>query len=90
MGTKQARLSVNLFSLSVNLFSVENRTRELNWKVTMGALPPWCIMVPDITWKGAFGQVAQGKASNLRGREETITVAIKMLKGAIFIVLKAF
>ena len=43
MGTKKARLSVNLFSL-------ENRTRELNWQNSIGTLAPCCIMVPDITW----------------------------------------
>ena len=42
-GKKQVRLRVNLFSL-------ENRTRDLNWKVEVGTLAPWCIMVPDITW----------------------------------------
>ena len=39
------------------------------------------IIIEKIIGKGAFGQVAQGKASQLRGREETIAVAIKMLKG---------
>ncbi|CAH3161302.1 unnamed protein product, partial [Pocillopora meandrina] len=39
------------------------------------------VIIEKVIGKGAFGQVAQGKASNLRGREETITVAIKMLKG---------
>ena len=39
------------------------------------------IVTEKIIGKGAFGQVAQGKASQLRGREGTITVAIKMLKG---------
>ena len=48
------------------------------------------VIIEKVIGKGAFGQVAQGQASNLRGREETMTVAIKMLKGAIFIVLKAF
>ena len=48
------------------------------------------VIIEKVIGKGAFGQVAQGKASNLRGREETIAVAIKILKGAIFIVLKAF
>ena len=43
MGRKQVRLRVNLFSL-------ENRTRDLNWKVEVGTLAPWCIMGPDITW----------------------------------------
>nr|XP_058945534.1 hemicentin-1-like isoform X2 [Pocillopora verrucosa] len=38
------------------------------------------VTIEKVIGKGAFGQVAQGKASNLRGREETITVAIKMLK----------
>ena len=44
------------------------------------------VTIEKVIGKGAFGQVAQGKASNLRGREETITVAIKMLKGTLFII----
>ena len=44
------------------------------------------VAIEKVIGKGAFGQVAQGKASNLRGREETITVAIKMLKGTLFII----
>ena len=47
------------------------------------------ITIEKVIGKGAFGQVAQGKASNLRGSEETITVAIKMLKGTLFIVPRA-
>ena len=39
------------------------------------------VIIDKIIGKGAFEQVAQGKASQLRGRDETITVAIKMLKG---------
>ena len=39
------------------------------------------VIIEKIIGKGAFGQVVQGKASQLHGREETITVAIKMLKG---------
>ena len=42
------------------------------------------VIIEKIIGKGAFGQVAQGKASQLRGMEETITVAIKMLKGAMY------
>ena len=45
------------------------------------------VIIEKVIGKGAFAQVAQGKATNLRGREETITVAIKMLKGAMSIVL---
>ena len=47
------------------------------------------VTIEKVIGKGAFGQVAQGKALNLRGSEETVTVAIKMLKGTLFIVLKA-
>ena len=43
------------------------------------------VTFEKIIGKVAFGQVAQGKASNLRVRKETITVAMKMLKGALFI-----
>ena len=41
------------------------------------------VVIEKVIGQGAFGQVAQGKASELRGREGTITVAIKMLKGNI-------
>ena len=41
------------------------------------------VIIEKVIGKGAFGQVAQGKASTLRGTEETITVAIKMLKGTM-------
>ncbi len=42
------------------------------------------IIIEKIIGKGAFGQVAQGKASQIRGTKETIKVAIKMLKGTYF------
>jgi len=44
-----------------------------SWKV-----PRENIIIEKIIGKGAFGQVAQRKASQLRGRDGTITVAIKM------------
>jgi len=47
-----------------------------SWKV-----PRENIIIEKIIGKGAFGQVAQRKASQLRGRDGTITVAIKMLSG---------
>ncbi|RMX53181.1 hypothetical protein pdam_00021979 [Pocillopora damicornis] len=47
-----------------------------SWEVARGN-----ITIEKIIGKGAFGQVAQGKAISLHGREESITVAIKMLKG---------
>ena len=39
------------------------------------------VIIEKVIGRGAFGQVAQGTASQLRGREGTTTVAIKMLKG---------
>ena len=39
------------------------------------------VIIEKVIGQGAFGQVAQGTASQLRGREGTTTVAIKMLKG---------
>ena len=42
------------------------------------------VFIEKVIGRGAFGQVAQGKALNIRGREETTTVAIKMLKGNPF------
>lgn len=46
-----------------------------SWEV-----PRESIIIEKIIGKGAFGQVAQGEASQLRGRDGRITVAIKMLK----------
>ena len=42
------------------------------------------VIIEKVIGRGAFGQVAQGKALNIRGREEATTVAIKMLKGIPF------
>ena len=39
------------------------------------------VIIEKIIGSGKFGQVAQGKASQLRGRNEATKVAIKMLKG---------
>jgi len=39
------------------------------------------VIIVKLIGQGAFGQVAQGRASQPRGREGTTTVAIKMLKG---------
>ncbi|CAH3168594.1 unnamed protein product, partial [Porites evermanni] len=38
------------------------------------------VTIEKVIGKGAFGQVAQGTASELRGRDGTTRVAIKMLK----------
>ena len=56
-----------------------------SWEVARGN-----ITIEKIIGKGASGQVAQGKAINLHGREESITVAIKMLKGTTLIVQITF
>ena len=42
------------------------------------------VIIEKVIGRGAFGQVAQGKASDIPGREEKTTVAIKMLKGNPF------
>ena len=41
------------------------------------------VVTEKVIGQGAFGQVAQGKASELQGREGTITVVVKILKGNI-------
>ncbi|KAL9964662.1 hypothetical protein ACROYT_G028337 [Oculina patagonica] len=46
-----------------------------SWEVSRDS-----VIIEKIIGKGAFGQVAQGKASHLRGAEDTMTVAIKMLQ----------
>ena len=42
------------------------------------------VIIEKVIGQGSFGQVAQGRASNLPWTEGTITVAIKMLKGAMY------
>ena len=39
------------------------------------------VTIEKIIGKGAFGQVAKGTATGLRGRPGKTTVAVKMLKG---------
>ena len=46
-----------------------------SWEV-----PRHNVTLEKIIGNGAFGQVAKGTAVGLRGRPETTTVAIKMLK----------
>ena len=41
------------------------------------------VTIEKVIGKGSFGQVAQGKASEMRGRHGTTRVAIKMLKGTL-------
>ena len=41
------------------------------------------VIIEKVIGGGAFGQVAQGTATNLPGREGRITVAIKMLHGIL-------
>lgn len=47
----------------------------ISWEV-----PRDHVIIEKVIGKGAFGQVAKGTAVGLRGRPETTTVAIKMLK----------
>ena len=42
------------------------------------------VVIDKMIGQGSFGQVAQGRASQLPWIEGTIAVAIKMLKGAIY------
>ena len=48
------------------------------------------VTIEKIIGKGAFGQVAKGTAVELRGRPGITTVAIKMLKCKLRIVLTFF
>jgi len=68
-------------SPEISPYSEINEYAPLHPGTRSWEVPRENIIIEKIIGKGAFGQVAQGKASQLRGREETITVAIKMLKG---------
>ena len=43
------------------------------------------VTIEKIIGKGAFGQVAKGTATDLRGRPARTTIAIKMLKGKVLL-----
>ena len=46
------------------------------------------VTIEKVIGKGSFGQVAQGTACNLPLEKETITVAVKMLKGILVSILQ--
>ena len=58
-----------------------NEYAPLHPETRLWEVPRENIIIEKIIGKGAFGLVAQAKASQLREKDGTITVAIKMLKG---------
>ena len=42
------------------------------------------VIIERVIGKGAFGEVAKGRASQLRGMSEECIVALKMLKGKLY------
>ena len=55
----------------------------LSWEVSREN-----VTIEKVIGKGSFGQVAQGTACNLPLEKETITVAVKMLKGILVSILQ--
>ena len=53
-----------------------------SWEV-----PREIVVIEKVIGKGAFGEVAQGRASQLLGREVVGIVAVKMLKGTLLSLL---
>ena len=51
-----------------------------SWEVARGQ-----VTIEKIIGKGAFGQVAKGTATDLRGGPQRTLVAVKMLKGSKFL-----
>ena len=45
------------------------------------------VTVIKVIGKGAFSQVAQASVRDMRGRQENITVAVKMLKGGMPLII---
>ena len=45
------------------------------------------VSVIKVIGKGAFSQVAQATVRDMRGRQENITVAVKMLKGGMPLII---
>jgi len=54
--------------------------QQLSW-----GIPRDHVTIEKIIGKGAFGQVAKGTVTDLRGRPKKTLVAVKMLKGANYI-----
>ena len=81
MGLVEVAHSPGRTGQEISPYSEINEYAPLHPGTRSWEVPRENIIIEKIIGKGAFGQVAQGKASQLRGREETITVAIKMLKG---------
>ena len=80
----EARRSQNLSELSTTNTSPVNQyalsySPTLSWEI-----PREHVSIEKIIGKGAFGQVAKGTATGLRGRPQKTLVAVKMLKGTNF------
>ena len=81
-------------------FNTESRLKDLAESQTTTAnsqrYAPWCpspfsceiprenVVIEKIIGKGAFGQVAKGTVTGLRGRFQATLVAVKMLKGMMY------
>ena len=53
-----------------------------NWEISREQ-----VNIIKVIGKGAFSQVAQATARDMRGRQENITVAVKMLKGGLLLII---
>ena len=45
------------------------------------------VTIIKVIGKGAFSQVAQATVKDMRGKQEDITVAVKMLKGELLVIV---
>ena len=45
------------------------------------------VTIIKVIGKGAFSQVAQATVRDMRGKQEDITVAVKMLKGGLLLII---
>ena len=61
--------------LEINEYALLNPATQ-SWEV-----PRDNVIIEKVIGQGSFGEVAQGKVSELQGREGTTKVAIKRLKG---------
>ena len=64
------------FTASADYMPLHPSTRS--WEIS-----PRQVNIITVIGKGAFSQVAKATVNNLRGSQDNLTVAVKMLKGVV-------
>jgi len=83
MPLDEARCSHDVPAVSsANTSQISGQYAPLHPSTLSCEIPREHVTIEKVIGKGAFGQVAKGTATGLRGRPQKTLVAVKMLKGA--------